>query len=851
MAEIRVELRDFTDNILGNLDITSSDDFPLSLNYQNFDIRDFNSRSGSFSKTFKVPATRNNNKLFNHIYKDGNIDSKNVLKDLPSTIYADHLPIMNGKLRVSQIYKNTDVLEYECLFLGDNMDWADKIKNADLDELRFSSTAYSSYGSISSSSWVFENPRTTYPSYVKNHDKLVYPLLTIGEGDNTTDSTLDSDFIPAVFVKNVWDKIFQAQGYTVSSTFCDSNFFKNLIMPLIFKKPTNITDVSFGKVFQSEDEELLHIDYDDHSLITDTRSIGNQTYQIASSTTPTEIDGLFYVMSADTLTDDAPAQSGLDTDDYGNAQLGHQHTSDGNVKNGLVVAAQSSGLFNMKATVGISVDKSSTTISGSVNYAQYRVRASIVKFTGLNDDTESAFETIATAITPIVTANFNTDDSTYEHTFNFQQENPVEAAEGDKFGIVIKFVHRKQYINTQSTGCSLKLNSIAENFLQIEQTSSFFNGEDIKNIHTMLPKGKQSDFVKGLAQMFNLQFETDPVSKTVYVEPYDHFYEGTSNAVNWTEKVDYSKAIKDEFLFDIKSKVIFKYKDASGDGLLDKYNKRNTVDWGSYEETDTSGKFQTGEYKVENSYFSPTFNWYEPNYIYNPHVERSPLVPMYFSDDTDLSATAAIERPEKEFDIGARILLKGGGYYSSFNGKRQWQYFDPDNLAGGNSSADFSWNKASFIAFDNIESSLEYDGTNSTAWHAPATNYLSQVVISNGYENVDYNLSFSDINHDTVISSGQQKLRGLFYNYYSKMVAQLKQNPRVKVLYLNLTKIDISKLDFRKLIFIDGSYYRLNKIIDFKPHDKQSTKVELQEYFLLGKSDIDTTVDIDVENLNM
>jgi len=231
MAEIRVELRDFTDSILGNLDITSSDDFPLSLNYQNFDIRDFNSRSGSFSKTFKVPATRNNNKLFNHIYKDGNIDSKNVLKDLPSTIYADHLPIMNGKLRVSQIYKNTDVLEYECLFLADNMDWADKIKNADLDELRFSSTYYSSYENISSSSWVFENPRTTYPDYAFNHDKLVYPLLTVGEGDNTTDSTLDSDFVPCVYIKNVWDKIFQAQGYTVSSTFCDSDFFKKLIMP--------------------------------------------------------------------------------------------------------------------------------------------------------------------------------------------------------------------------------------------------------------------------------------------------------------------------------------------------------------------------------------------------------------------------------------------------------------------------------------------------------------------------------------------------------------------------------------------------------------------------------------------
>lgn len=847
MAEIRVELRDFTDSILGNLDITSSDDFPLSLNYQNFDIRDFNSRSGSFSKTFKVPATRNNNKLFNHIYKDGNIDSKNVLKDLPSTIYADHLPIMNGKLRVSQIYKNTDVLEYECLFLADNMDWADKIKNADLDELRFSSTYYSSYENISSSSWVFENPRTTYPDYAFNHDKLVYPLLTVGEGDNTTDSTLDSDFVPCVYIKNVWDKIFQSQGYTVSSTFCDSDFFKKLIMPLIFKKPTDVTDVSFGKVLQSADEVLVEFDTAVNTSVTDNRSLGNQSYTLSLGYTGGEFT-LPFILSADTLTDDAPSQAGLDTDDYGNAQLGTEHT--GGIKNGLVVSSQGSGLFNIKGSVTVEIETDGASFANALalSFTAYKVVASIIKFTGANDDTDS-FDVVATGEID-ATSIGHVNASTKEHQFNFQSENPVEAAQNDKFAIKVDFVHYQTPLAGEERP-KIKVITKAQSYLQIEQTSAYFNGEEIKNIHTMLPKGKQSDFVKGLAQMFNLQFETDPISKTVYVEPYDHFYESTSNAVNWTEKVDYSKEIKDEFLFDIKSKLIFKYKDASGDGLLDKYNKRNAVDWGSYEETDTSGKFQTGEYKVENSYFSPTFNWYEPNYIYVEHIERSPLIPMYFSDDTDLSLSNAIERPEKEFEIGARILLKDGGYYSSFNGKRQWQYYDPDNLAGGNSSPDYSWNKASFIAFDNLQSSLAYDGTNGSAYHAPATSYLSQVVISNGYENVDYNLSFSDINHDTVISSSQQKLRGLFYNYYSNMVAQLKQNPRVKVLYINLNKLDISQLDFRKLIFIDGSYYRLNKIIDFKPHDKQSTKVELQEYFLLGKSGVDTTVDIDVENLNM
>ena len=91
MREIRVELRDFDDKILGDIDIISSDDFPLSLTFQNFDVRSLDSRGGSFSKTFKVPATKKNNKLFNHIYQSGNTDKKTVRKDIPACIYSRSL----------------------------------------------------------------------------------------------------------------------------------------------------------------------------------------------------------------------------------------------------------------------------------------------------------------------------------------------------------------------------------------------------------------------------------------------------------------------------------------------------------------------------------------------------------------------------------------------------------------------------------------------------------------------------------------------------------------------------------------------------------------------------------------
>lgn len=154
-------------------------------------------------------------------------------------------------------------------------------------------------------------------------------------------------------------------------------------------------------------------------------------------------------------------------------------------------------------------------------------------------------------------------------------------------------------------------------------------------------------------------------------------------------------------MHDIKSKILFKYKDASNDGLINRYNKRNNVDWGAYQEIDDSGKFAIGEFKIENAYFSPTFNWVEPNYVVSDKIAQSPLIPMYFSEYSDLSISNAIERPEKEFEIGARILIRtdgvGNGKWSSSNGKRMLNYYNTDNIDNDNLTKYYWWKKASFV----------------------------------------------------------------------------------------------------------------------------------------------------------
>ena len=49
---------------------------------------------------------------------------------------------------------------------------------------------------------------------------------------------------------------------------------------------------------------------------------------------------------------------------------------------------------------------------------------------------------------------------------------------------------------------------------------------------------------------------------------------------------------------------------------------------------------------------------------------------------------------------------------------------------------------------------------------------------------------------------------------------------------MDLKITDIVKLDFRKMVYIDGVYYRLIRVVDFQPHKNEPTKVELHQFSL-------------------
>ena len=91
-------------------------------------------------------------------------------------------------------------------------------------------------------------------------------------------------------------------------------------------------------------------------------------------------------------------------------------------------------------------------------------------------------------------------------------------------------------------------------------------------------------------------------------------------------------------------------------------------------------------------------------------------------------------------------------------------------------------------------------------------------------------LSFTD---QTFVAPSQftaNTVPGLYRVYYKNMIEQLKKAPRIRTIYIDLKISDILTLDMKKLVYLDGSWWRINKISEYSPAKNIPTKVELIQW---------------------
>ena len=138
MNDVVIRILDTSNTVLGDLDLTSFTDFPLVLTKGIVNLDNLKARTGTFSKTFKVPNTKNNANLLSNV---DNINSRKDYRDAlnrkPCVIIVSGTQIDKGFIQVGKVFDGFDLDSYELVFFGNNIDW---VKGAS--ELKLNSLTY-------------------------------------------------------------------------------------------------------------------------------------------------------------------------------------------------------------------------------------------------------------------------------------------------------------------------------------------------------------------------------------------------------------------------------------------------------------------------------------------------------------------------------------------------------------------------------------------------------------------------------------------------------------------------------------------------------------------------------------
>jgi len=297
---------------------------------------------------------------------------------------------------------------------------------------------------------------------------------------------------------------------------------------------------------------------------------------------------------------------------------------------------------------------------------------------------------------------------------------------------------------------------------------------------TIVPKVKQSEFLMYLVRMFNLFMMPDKYNpKKLYVETFNDFYD-TANSLDWTNKWDVEKGYEVVPSGYMNPKTYkFGYKD--GGGYFEKrYQQAYGEGYGSRKYI-SSNEFSNGEQ----------------------------------SEDVGFSNSVMVG-----FQISPRIYAR---------------YYDIDNKGSG-SGGDVTLNVKpvtpnlrilyhEFIEFPS-ETEFFFEGNQYTSYPYAGT-------LDNPY-NPTTDLCFgiprelyyqSNETTGAIFRYTNNNLFNRFWLDYVKLYTD-KDAKKVK-LFLQLTPVEMTNLDFRKLIYINGVLFYLLAVNDYDANSDESTSVEL------------------------
>lgn len=544
-----------------NANVAVFDNIPISITYQIADVRFPEKRTGSNTKTINIPGTQDVNLFFQNAYQANiSLSTFNPKKKVDAIYYVNELVNFKGYLRLMKINKDnvTGKVIYQCNIIGEVVNIFKDIEGRFLTDLDFTS-----HPSLANYTHTL-NKVNVVNSWANLGSGYVYPLIDWGLDNSNFNFCNIKNLKACLFAYDYLLRIFIAAGYTWTSTFLDSTFFKRMIIP-----PTEIQELSAA--FLANNKFLAQANGTQAAVSDTFNDASFPVLQFLSATTYTDVQ--FQVETYDTGAIFAtPNFTPSVTNKYNvNANIGINIVFK---KNGVVSASNLYTPILGNLTVVIS--------GGAYGIAQIPVSALDFSIGNSNNVT-----------IPLTNINVNAASNT-KVQFRWDATQILTAAAGsaaDTWTVETKIVS-------------------GSNFSAEFSSKQAYDGQTI-NAQDLVPTNiKQADFFSWIIRMFNLYVTVDRTnSKNLIIEPRPTFYGTTSR--NWERLHD---ELKEDEVIPLGELDFFKATYSyQGDGdYFNKLHESELKEVYGYEEQIIQNDFNSGNSDTKVG-FSPTPYFSPPN----------------------------------------------------------------------------------------------------------------------------------------------------------------------------------------------------------------------------------------------
>lgn len=753
-------------------------EFGLELQYGIDNITDISKITSTFSLDFELPNTNRNAKIFKYYYELDVTDSYNPNKGLKAYLEVNSRELYRGTLKINSVVTAEDgnVIGYNAQFNGALYSILSAWGETKLDELDYSEFNHDLLLANTVESWVNNIIVNGVPGVQPMGTGYIYPLIDNGNvnwGSNLKLAIFNPSIplekvYPGIYAWQYWQKIFNFAGATYESDFIDSDFFKRLVIPFNGKE-----------------------------ILLTQEQIDERKYQASVSAS--------YNQSIDQAQVQAESEL-VEFGHYDNDSTGGNFDNSGGFNTSTFQwTAPNSGTYNFKAdlvmrwrmTINDALPANATAgffSTTQATHARLQLRKQITGGDALlyeSDPIEIDRYTsqLSLGVTegPDFTLNLNAEnikllagETVFMHVKYVVEQDADTAVLYDSNGAaypIFSLYYWRQDLSPAATDVPTEYNlgDLEMKFVSGTWSNDVVNigileGDPIDMNAAAVKDLPIRDFFSSICKMFFLTVVPDVDNpKHFYIKPYVDYI--TNDVVDWDQKRDVSKQQIAEPLGELDfKKFVFKYADDE-----DYYNKHYKENW-----SNNGYNFASRAVTIDNDFLTGegvTELVFAPTIVVDEHPGKV-ILPAIFDSD------------RKQMQTRPRIL--------HFSGTASGEVI---TLIGNTTVINVA-NAPVFGMFND-----KYAPTQSIEFGFSGTSYY--------WNNPTKTVNLEITNNN------------LFNKYYSKYVQDITDPESRKVTdWFYLTEQDIYELDFSKLHYFSGYYFRLLKVY-YNPLFDGSFKVEL------------------------